>query len=266
MDKGEIYRALEEEFAETFIKELIPGILHNFANPLNGIMGRSKLLQRRIDDTVKKIEELFPDAAAGMMEELQRIKNDIRSVSQESDFFFEMFRDVAGKFYALAAKAEDHINIAQLLAAEMRFANFYLDFKHEIKKDIQLDKDVPDFKGSTADLSIAFWRIIRFAMVRALASRMKEFSIKTEHDKKYIIVLIKCSGDALPASEITALMDKLNVDSPNASGEVNDQGVMLSLMLFNKYQARINIFSEENFTTISIGLPYRAENDKKKEI
>ena len=107
MDKGEIYRALEEEFAATFIKELIPGILHNFANPLNGIMGRSKLLQRRIDENVRKIEELYPEAAAGMMEELHRVKNDIRAVSQESDFFFEMFRDVAGKFYALAAKTED---------------------------------------------------------------------------------------------------------------------------------------------------------------
>ena len=266
MDKGEIYRALEEEFAATFIKELIPGILHNFANPLNGIMGRSKLLQRRIDENVKKMEELYPDAAAGMMEELRRIKTDIRAVSQESEFFFEMFRDVAGKFYALATKGEDHINISQLLAAEMRFANFYLDFKHEIKTDIQLDKDMLDFKGCMADLSMAFWRIIRFSMARALASRLKEFYIKTEHDNKYISVFIKSSGDALPPVEITALMDNLNTDSLNATGVVSDQGVLLSLMLFNKYQARINIFSEENFTIISIGLPYRVEKTKKREI
>ena len=49
MEKDNKQTLLEKEFLATFLKELMPGILHNFANPLNGIMGRSKLLQRRID-------------------------------------------------------------------------------------------------------------------------------------------------------------------------------------------------------------------------
>jgi hypothetical protein len=258
MDKGEICRALEEDFAATFIGELIPGILHNFANSLNGIMGRSKLLQRRIEENERKLEERYPDAAAGMMDEMKRIKTDIRAVSQESEYFFDMFKDVAGKFYALAAKNEDKINISELLAAEMRFFNFYLDFKHEIKKDIQWDKDIPDFKGNTADLSLAFWRIIHFVMTSALASRLKEFYIKTDHDNKYISVFIKYSGDAMPAADLENLMENLSSDSLDTTG-ADDQGVLLSLLIFNKYQAKINVFSEENFSTISIGFPYRNE-------
>lgn len=266
MDKGEIYRALEKDFEATFIKELIPGILHNFANPLNGIMGRSKLLQRRIEENQKKLEEMYPDAAVGLMEQMQRIRSDIRSVSQESEQFFDMFKDVAGKFYALAAKNEDMINISQLLLAEMRFANFYLDFKHEIKKDIQLDKDIPDFRGSTADLSIAFWRIIRFAMLRSVNSQLKEFYIKTEHDNKYVSVFIKSSGEAMPAEDVEALMEILNDDTASMPKASIDQGVFLSLLLFNKYKARINIFSEENFTTVSIGFPYHTERVVMKKI
>ena len=134
MDKGENYQALEDDFTSTFIRELMPGILHNFANPLNGIMGRSKLLQHRIDDVVKKIEERYPETAAALHDEILRIKNDIRSINKESDSFFEIFRDASGKFYALAARGEDGINLSQLLAAEMRFANFYLEFKHDICK------------------------------------------------------------------------------------------------------------------------------------
>jgi signal transduction histidine kinase len=266
MEKGDIYQALEEDFKATFIKELIPGILHNFANPLNGIMGRSKLLQRRFEDNLKKIEELYPDAAVGMMEDLQRVRTDIRSVSQESEFFFDMFRDVAGKFYALAAKGDDRINLSQLLAAEMRFANFYLDYKHEIKKDIQLEKDVQEFRAGSADLSLAFWRIIRFAMARALASRLKEFSIKTEQDNRYTSVFIKSSGDSMPAAEIRTLMENLESDSLDLSSTVIDRGVLMALLLFGKYQAKINIFSDDNFTTISIGFPYRPEKTSKKEI
>jgi len=98
MDRGEIYRTLEKEFAATFIKELIPGILHNFANPLNSIMGRSKLLLRRFEESAKKMEEMHPEAAAEMKEDLQRIRTEIRAVNQESELFFDLFRDVTGKF------------------------------------------------------------------------------------------------------------------------------------------------------------------------
>ena len=71
MEERNICQSLEDDFTSTFIRELIPGVLHNFANPLNGIMGRSKLLQRRIDDTVKKINEKYPEAAS----ELEEAKN-----------------------------------------------------------------------------------------------------------------------------------------------------------------------------------------------
>jgi hypothetical protein len=177
-----------------------------------------------------------------------------------------MFKDVAGKFYTLATKNEDRLNISQLLTAEIRFADFYLDFKHEIKKAIQLEKDIPDLSGSAADLSIAFWRIIRFAMTRAANSTLKEFSIKTEHDNKYISVFIKSSGEEIPSEDVEALMESLNEDSVNMAGSNIDEGVFLSLLLFNKYKARINIFSEENFTTISIGFPYRSERSIGKKI
>ena len=103
MEKDKIYQALEDDFTSTFIRELLPGVLHNFANPLNAIMGRSNLLQRHIDDTVKKIHEQYPEVAVTLQDELKRVKNDIGSINKESDSFFEMFRDASGKFYALAS-------------------------------------------------------------------------------------------------------------------------------------------------------------------
>ncbi|OGP88289.1 MAG: hypothetical protein A2031_00500 [Deltaproteobacteria bacterium RBG_19FT_COMBO_43_11] len=256
MDRDKIYRALEEEFTATFIKELIPGILHNFANPLNSIMGRSKLLQRRIEEIAKKMEEIYPETAVGMKKDLQRIRTEIRAVSQESELFFDLFRAVTGKFYALDAKGENRINISQLLSEEMRFFNFYLDFKHEIKKDVQLNNDVPSFRGNNAELSLAFWKLIRFAMSRAVSSSLKEFQIKTECDNRYVSVFIRNSGGALPESDIEALMENVKSGSREIAATVIDRGVLFSLLILNKYKARINIFSEENFSILSIGFPY----------
>lgn len=265
MDKGEIYLALEKDFEATFIRELIPGILHNFANPLNGIMGRAKLLQRRIEENQKKLAENNPEIFAGMKEELQKIKTDIRSITQETEYFYDLFKDASTKFYSLAAKNEEKINFSQLLAAELRFANFYLDFKHEIKKEIQLDMDVPDFPGAMADMSVAFWRIIRFAMSRALNSPLKEFHLKTDYDSKYINVLIKSSSGEISAESVEYLMECLDKDTTKTTGSTIDDGLLLSLLLFDKYKAKINIFSEKYFTTISIGFPYRVNWPKTKK-
>ncbi len=257
MEKVEIDQALEDDFVATFIRELIPGILHNFANPLNGIMGRSKLLQRRIDDHVRKLEELYPEASSGLKNDLLKIQSDIRSVANESESFFEMFRDVSGKFYALAAKGIDNVNLSQLLGAEMRFANFYLDFKHEVRKDVQLDDSLPEFRGKTAELSMAFWRLIRFAMNQALASDKRKFAIVTSHDAECVTVAIHYSGEAMPEQAISDTLEFLDGGLNGMQKFSVDHGVVLALVVLNRYSARVVVEAEAEENTLSISLPYR---------
>jgi signal transduction histidine kinase len=257
MEKGEIYQALEDDFTSTFIRELLPGVLHNFANPLNGIMGRSKLLQRRVDDAVKKINDQYPEAALALQDEIQRIKNDIRSVNKESESFFEMFRDASGKFYALAARGDDRINLSQLLAAEMRFADFYLEFKHEITKNVQLDSDIPDFIGNTAELSLVFWRLIRFAMTRALESTDKCFFLTTEHDEEKIVVSLKYSGEAMPEDQKNIIMKYLRGDATDMADSTMDKGVLLALMILKKYSVGVQFFIKGGYNVMSVTISYR---------
>ena len=262
MEKVEMDQALENGFVATFIRELIPGILHNFANPLNGIMGRSKLVQRRIDDHVRKLEELYPEASLNLKNELLKIQSDIRSVANESESFFEMFRDVSGKFYALAAKGEDNINLSQLLNAEMRFANFYLDFKHEVRKEVDLDQDIPEFRGKTADLSMAFWRLIRFAMNQALASDNRQFSLTTSHDADCVNVTIRYSGVAMPEEAISDTLEFLDGGINGMRTFSVDHGVVLALVVLNRYSARVMIDAEAQENLLSISLPYQGRGKR----
>lgn len=255
MEEGNVYQALEDDFSSTFIRELMPGVLHNFANPLNGIMGRSKLLQRRIDDAVKKINERYPEAAMALQDELQRIRNDVRSVNKESESFFEMFRDASGKFYALAAKGNDHINLSQLLAAEMRFANFYLEFKHEITKNVQFDEEILEFKGNTAELSLVFWRLIRFAMSRALASVPKVFFLETRQNKDHIAVLMQYSGDVVSPDQADIVSEYLRNGSRDLAAVNMEKGLLLAFAILKKYSAGVKFSTEGELNAIAVTLP-----------
>ena len=257
MEERNIYQSLEDDFTSTFIRELIPGVLHNFANPLNGIMGRSKLLQRRIDHAVKKINEKYPEAALALEEELQRIENDVRSVNKESESFFEMFRDVSGKFYALAAKGNEPINLSQLLAAEMRFANFYLEFKHGIKKNVKFDEEIQEFTGNVAELSLVFWRLIRFAMIKALASGLKVFFMETRQEKDNVTVVIQYSGEVISRDDAVIISNYLQGDSRELAVANVEKGILFALAILKKYSARVSVSAEGNLNSIAIALPIK---------
>src|SRR5574340_492730 len=190
MSREEIYKELEEEFVSTFIDELIPGMLHNFANPLNGIIGRSKLLQKRIEENIKKTQARYPEAASEMLEDHRKMKTDIETIARESDKFFNIFRDVAEKFYIIAATEKEKVNLSRIIETEIRFADFYLDFKHEIKKELQLDQCLPEVDGLSADYSMFMWALIKYSKNRMKTASVKEFSVSTTHDNQYVFLKV----------------------------------------------------------------------------
>ena len=80
MDYQDMYNMLKKEFQDTFIEELVPGIVHNFANPLNGIMGRSRLLQRKLTEIMKKTDA---EKDASYIEYNQKLVHDVESIARE---------------------------------------------------------------------------------------------------------------------------------------------------------------------------------------
>ncbi len=181
--RQELVRKIAGGFDATLIAELFPGIIHNLANPLNGIMGRATLMQRRTAEHMKKIQDLYPEMPADMTAGLKKIIQDADSIVRESDRFFSMFRDLTEKFSAIAPREEERINLSQLIAGEMRFADFYLDFKHEVDKTISLEEQLPEVTGVYAIFSLCLSGLLRRAMRVMKASPKKEFSIVTRHDR-----------------------------------------------------------------------------------
>ncbi len=256
MDKTAVYEELEKGFVSTFMEELLPGVLHNFANPLNGIMGRSKLLQRRLEEAIKKMEARLPGFAQDFGSE--KIMKDVNIISEESDRFFMLFGDLSRKFMSLTRREPEKINLSQLIEAEMRFADFYLDFKHDLQKDIRLDMELPDIIGSTADYSLAITTFLISAKERTKNSLRKEFSITTDHDAEMISVTIKDSGE-----EVSQACQQL------AGAAMKDLDLNLlpqrerlmggAFFLFKYYGARVEIGYEKGDNKIILYLPILAD-------
>jgi len=255
MNEKDLYTHLEKKFVATFLDELIPGIFHNFANPLNGIMGRSKLMQRRLDDFVKKMETRYPSIENEMGVDYKKLISDIHSISNESEKFFDMFRIATGKFYALGTEGVEQLNLSSLIESELGFADFYMDYKHNTKKEIHLDVEVPYIAGITAFYSLALWVLIRQA-TKNVRELDRTFRIATSHDNRWVIVTISHIGNSLVQGWQDILFP-LNEDPAPLSSCTDDQkNLMYALMLFKKSSDGVEMTHDHDADLLTIRIPY----------
>ncbi|MBE9546721.1 MAG: HAMP domain-containing histidine kinase [Proteobacteria bacterium] len=250
MDRDDIYKKLKKEFEATFIDELIPGILHNFANPLNGIMGRSKLLQRRLGESIKKINERFPEIDSEIMEDHKKLIDDVDLITDETDRFLNMFQVVAEKFYIISNTSMQRINLSDLIETEMRFSEFYLDLKHHVKKTVNLDSELPEITGVPAYYSICLSTFIRHSMDAMKNSPIKEFLISTSCDDRSVCVKIQDTGASISEDERKSLLK----DPPVPENACSD--LFYALLLLKKYDVRFQVYREAGMNALSIEAPY----------
>ena len=255
VDRQELIRKIAGGFDATLIAELFPGIIHNLANPLNGIMGRATLMQRRTAEHVRKMHDSYPEMPADMAADLKKIIQDADSIVRESDRFFSMFRDLTEKFSAIAPREEERINLSQLIADEMRFADFYLDFKHEVDKTLSLEEQLPEVTGVYAIYSLCLSGLLRRAMCVMKASPKKEFSIATRHNACCVIIEIRDTGE-FNLSEVRQGRQQNTTPNDAASGADDaDEELLDIIALLEDCGARIHRQREGDWNRMTIEIP-----------
>lgn len=254
-----MYAFLEKAFIATFMDELIPGIFHNYANPLNGIMGRSKLLQRRLADFVKKLEQSCPDLEKELGLDYRKLISDIDSINNESEKFYDIFRISTGKFYAIGTQGMEMLNLSSLVEAEMGFEDFYLDFKHNVTKDVHLDRDVPDISGITAYYSMSLWMLIRLAMGNMIKCKDKTFFIGTEHDEQRVYVKMTNIDSELMSAW------KGNAPNPDLPSECTEEqkNLLCALLLLKQASTGVEITYDGDADMLIIGIPIAGRKEAR---
>jgi len=257
-DIERIREELKRDFTETIAEELIPGILHNLANPLNGIMGRTRLLQKRMADHVRRVGAQPGATAEDLAEGCQKVVRDIDAIAQESDRLFQLFRGISGKFYAIASTGEEPIDLSRLVEAEMQFADFYLDFKHEVTKRIQLKSGLPEVNGQVSDYSLILTALLRYVMDSLRGKPVKEFTISTELEDGCVLLSAEHSGGVLTEGKTRMLLDRLDDLTETGAGLGPEKRLFQALAVAKSCGAGIGIGTRAGFDRISLRIPCAA--------
>jgi signal transduction histidine kinase len=243
------YRALEKEFESTLAGEIIPGILHNFANPLNGIMGRSKLLQRKLEmdstgsGSAVDYEALYP-----------KLFRDADLISRDTDKLSHLLQNVAEKFYVINRTSVERINLSELIGMEMDFFDFCLDFKHNVKKNIDLDPEIPELKGVPAELSLSFWALLRLAMLRVKDGELRELHVSSGYADRCVRIGIANSGTFIAQDEWGRMLDLFDGRS-RISSDLKPDGLLSATCLLRKYKARFLLETANEMSGLTILIP-----------
>ncbi|MBW2559599.1 MAG: HAMP domain-containing histidine kinase [Deltaproteobacteria bacterium] len=254
-DNKKIFEELEREFESTF-GELIPGIIHDFASPLNGILGRSELLGRRVEKTLERIAENGNTTNSGILEDCKKIGGDAGLLAREADRLFDLFNSVAGKFRTLKDTAVQEINLSEIVEDEVAFLWFYPDTKHDVEKHLTLERDIPVVTGVRADYSIALSAIIRHSIDSMQESESKELAVTTGYDDSHVYIRIEDTGTPIAEVQRKKMLEQWDV-ATEPSPQLNGQGgFCYALPILKKYDALLQIGHEAGFTVTSIRIPY----------
>ena len=147
----------------------------------------------------------------------------------------------------------ESLNFSSLIEAELGFADFYMDYKHNIKKEIHLDMEVPYITGITAFYSIALWMLIREAAKNA-QKQDETFRITTVSDDQWVIVTISHIGDSLVPGWQEILSPVNDDPDPLAYGADEEKNLICALMLFRLAGGRVEMThdGDHNLLTIRI--------------
>lgn len=135
-----------ESLELAFLGSLIPGIIHNFATPLSGVIGATQLLETRVE----AIEQGLENAARGnsgawdeARNQLQRQRTNLDILTRNAQHLADLLQTLVHRINRASVSSPDYHSLSELVAAEVRFLDANLHFKHKVKKHLDLSKDLP---------------------------------------------------------------------------------------------------------------------------
>ena len=228
------------------IGRMAGGLAHNLQSPLTAIKGYSQLIQ--VDHG--RIEELDL-----ILKEVQQIQN--------------VTHHLLGKIRHLHDRSKKTILLNDIIGLELEFLKSNLNFKHRIKKHIQLDPELPVFEAVYADISQILLNLLLNAIDAMVETPEKELTILTRHDATHIYVEIHDTGPGIPPDQMKKIRQPLFTTKPGLSEIQDDKtpagaGVGLSAVtvLLEKAGGEMDIRSDTGGTAVTVRFPYSAPEDK----
>jgi signal transduction histidine kinase len=222
------------------IGQFTAGVGHNLRTPLSVILSSADLLKVHGDGNGK---------VTGYADKIAR----------QGARMAEIIEDLMAKCRKATLRETEKLNINDVLRSELNFLEANLEFKHNVRKEIDFDNDLPQIKGLYTDFSQTFVNLINNAVDAMDGREDKLLRIRTKYDRAHIYVDVEDNGCGIRDEDKEKIFDFSFTTKTGQSEEGGSSGMGIGLFnsqhLMSKYSAQILVNTRPGETVFTVQIP-----------
>ncbi|MBI5058542.1 hypothetical protein HZB60_02035 [candidate division KSB1 bacterium] len=151
-----------------FLGSLLPGIIHNMATPLSGVLGATQLLEHRAEQ-IQHLIDNGRDAATerrDLAAQLERNRTNVEILSRNAQHLANILHSLVQRINNTSGVSPDFYPLNDLIESEVRFLDSNLQFKHRVKKELDLHPDLPSVSFVYGQLAALIDEFACYAITR----------------------------------------------------------------------------------------------------
>jgi hypothetical protein len=124
-----------------FLGSLLPGIIHNLATPLSGVLGATQLLEKRasaLEELVAQQQGLSGTDRAELAKQFDRNRTNVDILARNAKHLADVLQILVHRINRSTSITQEFYPLNDLLQQELRFLEANLNFKHKVKKLVTL--------------------------------------------------------------------------------------------------------------------------------
>ena len=192
-------RMLPQEFQAldlAFLGSLLPGIIHNLATPLSGVLGATQLLEKRastIEDMFEQLESLSAAERGELDKQFERNRTNVDILSRNAKHLADLLQVLVQRINRCSGCTPEYYSLNDLLQNEIRFLDSNLSFKHKVKKQVTLAPNMPTVKYIYGHVAAALDEFVSSSILlhdfnRGLSEM--EFSTVSDSDSEAVMIAV----------------------------------------------------------------------------
>lgn len=251
---------LVEQEKTAIIGRMIQGIAHNLKTPLAVVKSNNQLVQ-------KKVQKVLDDPAHEQL--AARTQQHLSSLVSDAELVGKAQAQIVAIIDTLMLKSRlDHaletklLDLNELLQHEIEFFQANPIFKHQVKKTVELDEDLPRVELVATNITQVIENLVSNALDAMYGREEKKLILRTRHDEERVYLDVADSGSGIDAANLSRIFDLFYTSKPPkgeaAEGEPAGTGLGLHtcVELLRPLGGRLTVESEVGVgSTFTIELP-----------
>lgn len=252
-----LFKRLADNYYSACLARLIEGIIHNLNGPLQILYIRSEQLEQ----SMKQIRVAGESEDLNEVENLtSRLEEKVKSISKSLDDLNSQLVRLRNDLIIERSPETGDVDINKVIEECLVILSADMFFKHDVKKDFDLGKDLPVLRGRKRDFRVIILSLVQNALEAMAGSDEKHLRIETSSRHGRVTIKIEDTGCGIAEKDRERIFDCFFTTKKGAVYEAKlGLGLPLVSVLLEDHGGTISCDSVEGKTSFIVEIPCAAQ-------